>query len=64
MIDEDAVDAIVQQALELKTGARALRSIVERLMMDAFFAVSQSTSIKEVHITKDTVCKQSAPVMR
>ena len=64
LIDEDAVDAIVQQALELKTGARALRSIVERLMMDAFFAVSQSTSIKEVHITKDTVCKQSAPVMR
>ena len=57
-MDEAAIDAIAKQALELKTGARALRSIFERLMQDAFLAVSTQPSIQKVRITKETVCGQ------
>lgn len=62
-VDEVAVDAIVEQALELKTGARALRSIIERLMLDAFFSVSQNKDIRTVHITKEVVLAHKTPVL-
>lgn len=61
--EPDAIDAIVQDALDLKTGARALRSIVERLMTDAFFEVSKNKSIREVVITRDVVRKSVKPIM-
>ncbi len=61
--EPDAIDAIVQDALDLKTGARALRSIVERLMTDAFFEVSKNKSIHEVVITRDVVRKSVKPIM-
>ncbi len=61
--EPDAIDAIIQDALDLKTGARALRSIVERLMTDAFFEVSKNKSIREVVITRDVVRKSVKPIM-
>ena len=63
VIDDAAVKAIVKQALELKTGARALRSIIERLMLDAFFAVSENKTLRTVHITEETVLKHTAPLL-
>ena len=63
VIDDAAVKAIVQQALELKTGARALRSIIERLMLDAFFAVSENKTLRTVRITEETVLKHTAPLL-
>lgn len=41
MVDEDAIEAIIDKAMALKTGARALRSIIESVMLDAFYAVSK-----------------------
>ena len=59
-MDPEAIVAVVDQALELKTGARALRSILERLMNDAFFAVSKDKGIHDIQITKEMVLgKQS-----
>jgi len=63
-IESEAIDAIVEKALELKTGARALRSIIEGLMTDTFFEVSKNKAIKEVIITKDVVVKGEKPIMR
>lgn len=62
--DEEAVDAIVQQALELKTGARALRSIIERFMLDIFFTISKDKNVRFVTITADVVKTGAKPVIQ
>ncbi len=54
---EDALDLIVDKALEYKLGARGLRSIVENIMMDAMFEVP-SKKIKTFDVTVDYVRKQ------
>lgn len=61
---ESAIDAIVHQALELKTGARALRSIIERFMLDVFFIISKDKAIRSVTITEDVVLKGTQPLMK
>lgn len=53
--DEEALDAISQQALEQNTGARGLRSIVERLMLDAMFEAPSLKGEKKLHITKKVI---------
>ncbi len=50
--DDDALDYIVEKAIEFKLGARGLRSICENIMNDAMFD-SPSEEIEELHITKD-----------
>lgn len=55
--DEDALEFIVDKAVEYKLGARGLRSIVENVMMDAMFEVP-SKRVKQFHVTKDYVIKQ------
>ena len=64
VLEPDAIDAIIEKALELKTGARALRSIIEQLMMDAFFTVSKDKSVKTITITKAVVCSGAQPVLQ
>lgn len=48
----EALDLIVDKAIEYKLGARGLRSIVESIMVDAMYDVP-STDIKEFEVTKD-----------
>ena len=50
--DEDALDCIVDKAVEYKLGARGLRSIVEAIMMDAMFEIP-SKNVKEFTVTLD-----------
>ena len=64
ILEPEAIDEIVQKALDLKTGARALRSIIEQLMMDAFFKVSKDRSIKTITITKAVVCSGAQPILK
>lgn len=49
---EDALDLIVDKAIEYKLGARGLRSIVESIMIDAMYDVP-SSKIKKFEVTKD-----------
>jgi ATP-dependent Clp protease ATP-binding subunit ClpX len=57
--DNDAIRAVSEEALKRKTGARALRSIVEEIMLDIMYEVPSRTDIKVCHITKDLVEKRS-----
>lgn len=50
--DDDALDFIVDKAIEFKLGARGLRSIVETIMVDAMFEVP-STKKKQFTVTKE-----------
>jgi ATP-dependent Clp protease ATP-binding subunit ClpX len=55
----DAAQAIAKEALKRRTGARALKSIVEEIMLDLMYEVPTRTDIKEVVITKEIVEKRS-----
>jgi ATP-dependent Clp protease ATP-binding subunit ClpX len=57
--DSGAAQAIAHEAIKRKTGARALRSIVEELMLEIMYEVPSRTDINVVHITQDMVEKKS-----
>jgi ATP-dependent Clp protease ATP-binding subunit ClpX len=50
--DEEALDYIVDKAVEFKLGARGLRSICENIMIDAMFH-SPSQELKNLHVTRE-----------
>lgn len=53
--EPEAVDLIAKEALKRKTGARALRSIVEELMLDIMYDVPLKTDITEFTVTEEMV---------
>lgn len=60
--DPFALDAIVKKAVERKTGARALRSIVEEFMLDIMYDLPGKKDIDKCIITKDTVERKTQPI--
>ncbi|HEX2962673.1 MAG TPA: ATP-dependent Clp protease ATP-binding subunit ClpX, partial [Ignavibacteriales bacterium] len=60
--DPFAIDAIVQKAIERKTGARALRSIIEDFLLDIMFELPSMDNVDKCIITKDTVENGDKPV--
>ena len=60
--EEDAITDIADKALERKTGARGLRSIMESVMMDTMYEIPSDDSIVECVITKDAVDGKDEPV--
>jgi len=57
----DALRAIAQRAIELKTGARALRAILEKLMLDVMYDLPQRDDIAEVIIDQAVVEGRKKP---
>ena len=60
-IDDDALNAIVECAVERKTGARGLRAIMENVMIDAMYEVPSNKDIVKCVITKDVVTNHDKP---
>jgi ATP-dependent Clp protease ATP-binding subunit ClpX len=58
----DALEAIARKAIERKTGARGLRSIVEGMLLDTMFDIPTEEGIAEVVIDKDVVEGRKDPV--
>lgn len=61
--DEDALQAIANKAIERKTGARGLRSIIEETMMDIMFEIPSRVEVTKVRITKDAVEGKDKPIL-
>jgi ATP-dependent Clp protease ATP-binding subunit ClpX len=59
----DAIAAIAQKALALKTGARGLRSIIERMMLDTMYDVQRDRQVTSVTITADVVNGTGVPLI-
>ncbi len=59
--EPDAIDAIADKALERKTGARGLRSIMENIMMDVMYEIPSDDTIESCVITKESVEGNSQP---
>jgi ATP-dependent Clp protease ATP-binding subunit ClpX len=59
---DDALEAIAKKAIERKTGARGLRSIVEGMLLDTMFDLPTENDIAEVVVDKDVVEGRKEPV--
>ena len=59
--DKDALEAIVDKAIERKTGARGLRAILEETMRDVMFEIPTNKNIVECVITRETVENGAEP---
>ena len=62
-IEDDAVNAIANKAIELHTGARGLRGIFEKMMTDIMFELPSRDDVTKCIITKDTVENGAEPVL-
>lgn len=62
--DEDALQAIAAKAIERKTGARGLRSIIEETMLDVMFEVPSQEDVQAVRITKAAVEGTDKPILQ
>ena len=58
---EDALESIAAKALEKKTGARALRSIIEEIMLDIMYEIPKDDNIGKVTITKEYIEHTGGP---
>ena len=56
--DDEAIDLIAKEAIKRKTGARALRSIVEEIMLDVMYEVPTNPDIKTFTVSADMVRKK------
>ena len=61
--EEEALTAIAKKALERKTGARALRAIIEEFMLDIMYEIPKDDNIGRVIITKDYIEHTGGPVI-
>ncbi len=60
---DDALDAVVELAVKRKTGARALRSILEEAMLDLMFQVPSEKDVSKVTITADVIKSKKPPII-
>jgi ATP-dependent Clp protease ATP-binding subunit ClpX len=59
---EDALEAVAKKAIERKTGARGLRSILETILLDTMFELPAMHGVSEVVVDKDVVDGRKEPV--
>ena len=61
IFEHEALEAIVDKAIERKTGARGLRSIIEEIMRDIMFDIPSNEKIEQCIVTKETVLDNQEP---
>jgi len=60
---DDALKAIAKRAIERKTGARGLRSIMEDILLDTMFELPGMDSVEEVVVNEEAVTSDASPLM-
>ncbi|MGB8621657.1 MAG: ATP-dependent Clp protease ATP-binding subunit ClpX [Paracoccaceae bacterium] len=60
---DDALKAIAHRAIERKTGARGLRSIMEDILLDTMFDLPGMETVEEVVVNEEAVTSEAAPLM-
>ena len=61
--EPEALEAIAEKALEKKTGARALRAILEEIMLDIMYEIPKDDNIGRVIITKNFIEGNGGPII-
>jgi ATP-dependent Clp protease ATP-binding subunit ClpX len=63
VVEDDGISAIAERAEELATGARGLRSIVDRCFQDALFELPEWQDVARVVFTRDAVLSEHKPLL-
>ncbi|RZO15653.1 MAG: ATP-dependent Clp protease ATP-binding subunit ClpX [Verrucomicrobiaceae bacterium] len=63
-LTKDALEGLAQEAVKRGTGARALRSIFEKLMLDIMYELPSNKDIKKISINRSVVDGKKGPVLR
>ena len=61
---EDALKAVITKAYEHQAGARGLRSVLEKAMMDIMYHIPEMDGVHKIIITKDVIEKNKSPLYR
>ena len=61
--DDSAYEAIAEEAIKRKTGARALRAIIEKFMLDIMYQIPRDDTIGRVTITGDYIKGKGSPII-
>jgi ATP-dependent Clp protease ATP-binding subunit ClpX len=62
-IEQDAVERVAEKAIDRKTGARGLRSILERIMTDIMYEIPSRNDVRKCIITKGTIDNDIMPTL-
>ena len=60
--NDDALLAVARKAIERKTGARGLRSVIEGILLDTMFELPSMDGVREVVISREVVEGQATPL--
>ena len=63
IFDEDALDAIADEAIRQNTGARGLRSILERTLLDVMYKIPDIKGKRDIIVTKDSILGKEKPII-
>ena len=64
VFEEEALEWIAEEAMKKKTGARALRAIIENFMLDIMYEIPKDPSIGSVVITRAYLDKKGGPFIQ
>ena len=64
IFDDSAIRKIAEKAIERKTGARGLRSIIEETMLDIMYSIPSRTDVESVTVTAECVDKTGEPIIK
>ena len=63
IVTEDALDAIAGEAMKRKMGARALRAIIEEVMLNIMYEIPSAKDVKKCIVTEDTILHKKEPTL-
>ena len=64
VFNDDAVEEIAEISIKKESGARGLRSVLEKMMMDLMFEIPSSQNIEKITITKEMVSNDGSPEIK
>ena len=63
IVTPEALEAIAEEAIRRKTGARALKAIIEEIMLDVMFELPSLEGVRQCIITEETVRQRKKPLL-
>ena len=60
---EDALSSIAAKAMERKTGARGLRSIIENVLLDTMFDLPSTDNVAKVVVDENVINGENSPIL-
>ena len=60
---DDALKEIAKKAIEMKTGARGLRSILENVLLDSMYQVPSESDLEKIVVEASSIKEESKPLM-